>query len=85
MVHVSLSQTITLVSVLDMQVHITAMILGVVLNRSESVTAEEVSYNKTSSFSSFYHWNLDKNVSQDDHINQCMQWTRISNAVRIMF
>lgn len=60
------------------------MIPGVVLNKSESVNTEEVSYNKTASFSSFYHWNLDKHVSQDDHINQCMQWTRISNAVRIM-
>ena len=57
------------------------MVLGVVLDKSEG--RGEVSYSKTSSFSSFYYWNLDKKVTQDDHIQQCMQWTRISNAVSI--
>ena len=57
--------------------------LGVVLSKSEAVTGDEVLYNKTASFSSFYYWNLDKNVSQDDHAHQCIQWTRVSNAVRI--
>lgn len=54
---------------------------GVVLSKSEAVTGDEVLYNKTASFSSFYYWNLDKNVSQDDHAYQCIQWTRVSNAI----
>lgn len=57
--------------------------IGVVLNKSEAGTGGEVSYNKTASFSSFHYWNLDRNVSQDDHIHQYLQWTTISNAVRI--
>ena len=56
---------------------------GVVLKEKGTVVTG-VTYHTVGHFSSLYYWNLDKKVSQDDPIHRCLQWTKLSNAVRMI-
>jgi len=56
---------------------------GVVLNE-KGTAATGVTYNTVAHFLSLYYWNLDKNVSPDDPIHRCLQWTKLSNAVSVV-